>query len=237
MPSNHSFKLILGSTYLSPLCHSLLYHGHVKSVRKAKTPTSSTHHGASRLPYCAEAFVVFSQDIPSQSLGFFDSKAATLDFTVAGHQLVIHHSKSLLTSDRKAGTTGAGMCVCCGCRDCTCLSYPRGSCRCRGHFLRRAFPQTMSPSARPWLCLGAVSLHTPVSCPHLATSRAGSCLVQSICSSCCMTCVCHHCRQDESILAIALDLAFMSIRRVDVIVYPTNTRHACNTCISICIIH
>ncbi|USP73486.1 hypothetical protein yc1106_00760 [Curvularia clavata] len=63
-------------------------------------PCSSNH---------AEAFVVFSQDIPSQSLGFFDSKAATLEFNVAGHDLVIHHSKGLLTSDRKAGTTGAAI--------------------------------------------------------------------------------------------------------------------------------
>ncbi|RAR00408.1 diaminohydroxyphosphoribosylamino-pyrimidine deaminase [Stemphylium lycopersici] len=54
-----------------------------------------------------DAFVVFSQDIPSQSLGFFDDQAATLEFNVAGHDLVIHHSKGLLTSDRKAGTTGA----------------------------------------------------------------------------------------------------------------------------------
>ncbi|KAI4692873.1 uncharacterized protein J4E88_001243 [Alternaria novae-zelandiae] len=56
----------------------------------------------------AEAFVVFSQDIPSQSLGFIDEPAATLDLSVAGHDLVIHHSRGLLTSSRKEGTTGAG---------------------------------------------------------------------------------------------------------------------------------
>ncbi|CAN9113370.1 unnamed protein product [Alternaria alternata] len=54
-----------------------------------------------------EAFVVFSQDIPSQSLGFIDSQDPTLEITVAGHDLVIHHSKGLLTSNRSEGTTGA----------------------------------------------------------------------------------------------------------------------------------
>jgi len=60
-------------------------------------------------PALAEAFVIFSQDIPSQSLGFIDSQAATLDVTVAGHDLTIRQSRGLLTSDRKEGTTGAGM--------------------------------------------------------------------------------------------------------------------------------
>ncbi|RMZ73456.1 diaminohydroxyphosphoribosylamino-pyrimidine deaminase [Pyrenophora seminiperda CCB06] len=54
-----------------------------------------------------EAFIIFSQAIPSQSLGFIDSQAATLELSVAGHDLVIHQSRGLLTSDRKAGTTGA----------------------------------------------------------------------------------------------------------------------------------
>ncbi|KAF2824274.1 hypothetical protein CC86DRAFT_371645 [Ophiobolus disseminans] len=54
-----------------------------------------------------EAFVIFSQDIPSQSLGFIDSQASTLEITVAGHDLTIHQSRGLLTSDRKEGTTGA----------------------------------------------------------------------------------------------------------------------------------
>jgi len=47
--------------------------------------------------------------------------------------------------------------VCCDCRDCTCLSYPRGSCRgrCRDHFLRRAFPQTMSPFSSSLALLGS----------------------------------------------------------------------------------
>lgn len=54
-----------------------------------------------------EAFIIFSQAIPSQSLGFIDAQAATLELTVAGHDLVIHQSRGLLTSDRKEGTTGA----------------------------------------------------------------------------------------------------------------------------------
>ncbi|KAH8728958.1 hypothetical protein GQ44DRAFT_701354 [Phaeosphaeriaceae sp. PMI808] len=53
------------------------------------------------------AFVIFSQDIPSQSLGFIDSQASTLDISVAGYDLTIHQSRGLLTSDRKEGTTGA----------------------------------------------------------------------------------------------------------------------------------
>ena len=57
--------------------------------------------------------MVFSQDIPSQSLGFIDSQASTLEITVAGHDLTIHQSRGLLTSDRKEGTTGAGRCGFC----------------------------------------------------------------------------------------------------------------------------
>ncbi|KAF2705648.1 hypothetical protein K504DRAFT_387788, partial [Pleomassaria siparia CBS 279.74] len=54
-----------------------------------------------------DAFLVFSQAIPSQSLGFVDSQASTLDITVAGRHLTIHQSRGLLTSNRKEGTTGA----------------------------------------------------------------------------------------------------------------------------------
>lgn len=56
----------------------------------------------------AEAFVVFSQEIPSRSLGFIDAHADQLELTVAAVDLVIQQSRGLLTSDRKAGTTGAG---------------------------------------------------------------------------------------------------------------------------------
>ncbi|KAF2734573.1 hypothetical protein EJ04DRAFT_564147 [Polyplosphaeria fusca] len=54
-----------------------------------------------------EAFLVFSHTFPSQTLGFLDPKASTLDLTVAGRDLTIHQSRGLLTSDRKEGTTGA----------------------------------------------------------------------------------------------------------------------------------
>jgi len=56
-----------------------------------------------------EAFLVFSQTIPSRSLGFIDSKAAVLDVTVSGRELSIHQSPALLSSNRKEGTTGAGL--------------------------------------------------------------------------------------------------------------------------------
>ncbi|KAF2662684.1 hypothetical protein K491DRAFT_700410 [Lophiostoma macrostomum CBS 122681] len=54
-----------------------------------------------------EAFVVFSQSIPSQALGIIDSKTSTVEVCVSGRDLTIHQSPGLLTSDRKSGTTGA----------------------------------------------------------------------------------------------------------------------------------
>ncbi|KAF3043644.1 hypothetical protein E8E12_003439 [Didymella heteroderae] len=54
-----------------------------------------------------EAFVIFSQALPSQALGFIDAHAESLELSVAGRDLVIQQSRGLLTSDRKAGTTGA----------------------------------------------------------------------------------------------------------------------------------
>ena len=65
-------------------------------------------HAPERSSNHAEAFIIFSQDIPSRSLGFIDSSAATLELNVAGYDLAIHQSRGLLTSDRKQGTTGAG---------------------------------------------------------------------------------------------------------------------------------
>lgn len=59
-----------------------------------------------------EAFLVFSHARPSHSLGFIDGQAATLDFSIAGHDLLIHQSPGLLTSRRKEGTTGAGRLPC-----------------------------------------------------------------------------------------------------------------------------
>lgn len=57
----------------------------------------------------ADAFIVFSQAIPSQSLGFIDAKAAEVEITVGGKDLTIRQSRGLLTSNRKEGTTGAGL--------------------------------------------------------------------------------------------------------------------------------
>lgn len=56
-----------------------------------------------------ESFLVFSQAIPSQALGIIDSKASKLELTVAGRDLSIHQSPTLLSSNRKEGTTGAGL--------------------------------------------------------------------------------------------------------------------------------
>jgi len=56
----------------------------------------------------AETFDLFSQELPSQNLGFVDSKSHVLEFTVAGHDLTIHQSPAILSSNRSGGTTGAG---------------------------------------------------------------------------------------------------------------------------------
>jgi hypothetical protein len=55
-----------------------------------------------------ENFELFSQPIPSRSLGFVDSKALELDIAVAGKDFCIRQSPGLLVSNRKEGTTGAG---------------------------------------------------------------------------------------------------------------------------------
>ncbi|KAF2637512.1 hypothetical protein P280DRAFT_492382 [Massarina eburnea CBS 473.64] len=54
-----------------------------------------------------EAFVVFSQAIPSLPLGAIDSNASELVITVQDKDLTIRQSRGLLTSNRKQGTTGA----------------------------------------------------------------------------------------------------------------------------------
>ncbi|EMR71890.1 putative nicotinamide n-methyltransferase protein [Eutypa lata UCREL1] len=54
-----------------------------------------------------ETFLLFSQDIPSQNLGFVDSRAAVLNLAVADKDYVIHQSPTILTSNREGGTTGA----------------------------------------------------------------------------------------------------------------------------------
>lgn len=66
---------------------------------------------------------MFSQTIPSQSLGFIVSKTPVIELSVAGRDLSIHQSRELLTSDRKQGTTGAG--VHCPQPSCAWLSCPR----------------------------------------------------------------------------------------------------------------
>lgn len=55
-----------------------------------------------------ESFLLFSQPIPSQNLGFVDSKATDLELTIAGRDLKIHQSPTILSSSRGGGTTGAG---------------------------------------------------------------------------------------------------------------------------------
>ncbi|KAJ5673730.1 hypothetical protein N7462_009169 [Penicillium macrosclerotiorum] len=54
-----------------------------------------------------EAFLLFSQDIPTTNLGFVDSRANSVDVTIHGAEYTIHQSPSLLSSSRAGGTTGA----------------------------------------------------------------------------------------------------------------------------------
>ena len=54
-----------------------------------------------------ETFSLFSQPIPSQNLGFLDAKAQTLQLTVAGRDLTLYQSPTLLSTNRAGGTTGA----------------------------------------------------------------------------------------------------------------------------------
>jgi Lysine methyltransferase len=54
-----------------------------------------------------EIFLLFAQDIPSQNLGFVDSKAVSVDVDVGNRTYTIQQSPGLLQSDRDAGTTGA----------------------------------------------------------------------------------------------------------------------------------
>ena len=54
-----------------------------------------------------ESFSLFTQEIPSQNLGFVDAKAMSLEITVCGRDLEIRQSPTLLSSNRKGGTTGA----------------------------------------------------------------------------------------------------------------------------------
>ncbi|KAK5806450.1 hypothetical protein VI817_000708 [Penicillium citrinum] len=55
-----------------------------------------------------EAFLLFSQDIPTGNLGFVEPRSATVDVTIRGDEYTIHQSPTLLSSTRAGGTTGAG---------------------------------------------------------------------------------------------------------------------------------
>ena len=54
-----------------------------------------------------ETFLLFSQQLPCQDLGFVDAKATVLDITVCERDLTIRQSPTLLSSNRDGGTTGA----------------------------------------------------------------------------------------------------------------------------------
>ena len=54
-----------------------------------------------------ETFLLFAQSRPSQDLGYVDKTQTTLELSVAGRDLSIRQSPTLLASDRAEGTTGA----------------------------------------------------------------------------------------------------------------------------------
>ncbi|KAI1613394.1 hypothetical protein EDD36DRAFT_264115 [Exophiala viscosa] len=54
-----------------------------------------------------ETFLLFSQDIPSNNLGFVDSNLKVIELEIAGRDFVLQQSPGLLTSSRRNGTTGA----------------------------------------------------------------------------------------------------------------------------------
>ncbi|KAH6673619.1 hypothetical protein B0J14DRAFT_52145 [Halenospora varia] len=54
-----------------------------------------------------ESFLLFSQSIPSQNLGFVDSKATLIEVNVNNREFQIHQSPTILSSNRGGGTTGA----------------------------------------------------------------------------------------------------------------------------------
>jgi len=54
-----------------------------------------------------ESFLLFSQAIPSQDLGFVDAKSRVLEISIGARDLVVHQSPTILSSNRGGGTTGA----------------------------------------------------------------------------------------------------------------------------------
>uniref|UniRef100_A0A8H7NPS5 Uncharacterized protein n=1 Tax=Bionectria ochroleuca TaxID=29856 RepID=A0A8H7NPS5_BIOOC len=54
-----------------------------------------------------ETFLLFSQEIPSQNLGFIDPTASAVEVVVHDREYTIHQSPTVLSSSRAGGTTGA----------------------------------------------------------------------------------------------------------------------------------
>ncbi|KAK2616427.1 Ribosomal protein lysine methyltransferase [Conoideocrella luteorostrata] len=54
-----------------------------------------------------ETFLLYSNPVISQNLGFIDPKAETLEVNLSGRDLTIHQSPAVLGSTRAGGTTGA----------------------------------------------------------------------------------------------------------------------------------
>ncbi|CAM1511268.1 Fc.00g087810.m01.CDS01 [Cosmosporella sp. VM-42] len=55
----------------------------------------------------AETFLLYSQDFPSQNLGFVAPKSSSIEVEVGGRDYTIYQSPTVLSSKRKGGTTGA----------------------------------------------------------------------------------------------------------------------------------
>ncbi|KAH6958828.1 hypothetical protein DER45DRAFT_644159 [Fusarium avenaceum] len=54
-----------------------------------------------------ETFMLYSQPIPSMSLGFVDAHASSVDVSVGDRDYTIYQSPTVLSSSRSGGTTGA----------------------------------------------------------------------------------------------------------------------------------
>lgn len=77
-------------------------------MQKKVCPTIDiTSTSLSLLP-TTEAFLLFSQHIPADNLGFIDSRATSVEVTIRDNEYTIHQSPTLLSSSRAGGTTGAG---------------------------------------------------------------------------------------------------------------------------------
>lgn len=51
--------------------------------------------------------MLYSQPIPSMSLGFVDARASSVDVSVGDRDYTIYQSPTVLSSSRSGGTTGA----------------------------------------------------------------------------------------------------------------------------------